>query len=75
MKLIDMIYTIPAKAYFQVFEEDDKKEYVQMDHIMKRLFTLKNKKPIINFLSAAYKDDLSYDVKVSYSHKNVQVQF
>ena len=77
----DMIYTKSPKAYFQVCEDDDKKEYVQMDQIMKRLFTLKNKKPIIDFLNAAYKDDLSYDAKISYSNteiintKNLSAQY
>ena len=76
-----MIYTISPKVYFQVCEEDDKKEYVQMDQIMKRLFTLKNKKPIIDFLNAAYRDELSYDAKISYSNteiintKNLSAQY
>ena len=44
--------------------KDNSKEYLQMDEIMKKLFTLSNKIPIIDFLNAIYGDDLSYDAKL-----------
>jgi len=37
-----------------------------MDSIMKRLFTLKNKKPIIDFLNSIYGDDIGDDAEVYY---------
>jgi hypothetical protein len=63
-----MHYIISKEVFFEIREDDESKEYIQMDQIMKRLFTLKNKKPIIDFLNAVYVDDLSYDAKISYSN-------
>lgn len=42
------------------------KTSLNMDSIMKRLFTLKNKKPIIDFLNSIYGDDIGYDAMVYY---------
>ncbi|WP_017416618.1 hypothetical protein [Clostridium tunisiense] len=45
---------------------NSKKTSLNMDSIMKRLFTLKNKKPIIDFLNSIYGDDIGYDAEVYY---------
>jgi hypothetical protein len=42
-----------------------------MDEILKRLFTLKNTMPIIDFLNAAYNDNISYDAKLYYADKEI----
>jgi hypothetical protein len=42
------------------------KTSLNMDSIMKRLFTLKNKKPIIDFLNSIYGDDIGYEAEVNY---------
>ncbi|EQB89542.1 hypothetical protein J2Z44_002803 [Clostridium punense] len=42
------------------------KTSLNMDSIMKRLFTLKNKKPIIDFLNSIYGDDIGYEAEVYY---------
>lgn len=47
------------------------KNYLQMDLILKKLFTIKNPRPIIDFLNAIYGDDISYDAKISYSDKEI----
>lgn len=38
---------------------------------MKRLFTLTNKKPIIDFLNAIYKDNMSDNAKITYLNKEL----
>lgn len=48
-----------------------RKNYLQMDKIIKRLFTLKNKKPIIDFLNAVYGDNISYDAKFDYGDNEI----
>lgn len=48
-----------------------RKNYLQMDKIIKRLFTLKNKKPIIDFLNAVYGDNISYDAKLDYGDTEI----
>ena len=40
MKII-WLYSIQPKVYFESREDDYSKEYIQMDQIMKKLFTLK----------------------------------
>ena len=52
-------------------DEEDYKSYLQMDAIMKRLFSIKNPKPIIDFLNSIYGDNISYDAKISYSDKEI----
>ncbi|MBP2021495.1 hypothetical protein J2Z44_001291 [Clostridium punense] len=42
------------------------KTSLNMDSIMKRLFTLKNKRPIIDFLNSIYGDDIGYEAEVNY---------
>jgi hypothetical protein len=42
------------------------KTSLNMDSIMKRLFTLKNRRPIIDFLNSIYGDDIGYDAEVYY---------
>jgi hypothetical protein len=76
-----MLYTKPLKVIYEICEESSNKEYLQMDQIMKKLFTLQDKRPIIDFLNAIYEDGLSYDAKISYSNteiintKNFSVQY
>ncbi len=38
---------------------------------MKRLFSLQNKVPLIEFLNAIYKDDISYKAKITYGDKEI----
>lgn len=45
---------------------NSKKTSLNMDSIMKRLFTLNNKKPIIDFLNSIYGDDIGYDAELYY---------
>lgn len=47
------------------------KAKIQLDKIMKKLFTLSNKKPILDFLNAIYKDNLSDMSVVEYLNKEV----
>jgi hypothetical protein len=42
-----------------------------MDAIMKKLFSIRNPIPIIDFLNSIYKDNISYDAKISYSDKEI----
>ena len=46
--------------------KNSSKTSLNMDSIMKRLFTLKNKKPIIDFLNSIYGDDIGYEAEVNY---------
>jgi hypothetical protein len=48
-----------------------RKNHIQMDKILKRLFTLKNTIPIIDFLNAAYNDNISYEAKLHYADKEI----
>jgi len=61
---------------YDMYVLEDKKKYkvhkgirIQLDSIMKRLFNLKNKIPIIDFLNAAYGDNISYDADITYGDK------
>lgn len=56
---------------FVVKEESKSSRYLQMDAILKRLFTIENTIPIIDFLNAAYKDNLSYDCKIIYTNTEI----
>gem|GEM_PF-229841 len=47
-------------------KETLKKTSLNMDSIMKRLFTLSNKKPIIDFLNSIYGDDIGSDARITY---------
>lgn len=60
-----------CKAIFIKEDEDDYKSYIQMDAIMKKLFSIKNPIPIIDFLNSIYGDNISYDAKISYSDKEI----
>lgn len=42
------------------YADPEKKMRIQLDAIMKRLFALENKMPLIDFLNAAYGDNISY---------------
>jgi len=42
------------------------KTSLNMDSIMKRLFTINNKRPIIDFLNSIYVDDIGYEAEVNY---------
>ena len=50
---------------------EKKKSRLQMDKILKRLFTLKNTIPIIDFLNAAYNDNISHEAKLYYVDKEI----
>ncbi|MFA6942185.1 MAG: hypothetical protein WCQ54_14610, partial [Clostridiaceae bacterium] len=52
-------------------DKDDYKPHIQMDLIMKKLFTIKNPRPIIDFINAIYGDDISCDAKITYSDKEI----
>ncbi|KOA21562.1 hypothetical protein CLHOM_00210 [Clostridium homopropionicum DSM 5847] len=61
-------------CYNTNFINEDKvgyKSYLQMDAIMKKLFSIKNPIPIIDFLNSIYGDNISYDAKISYSDKEI----
>jgi len=45
------------------------KNYLQMDEAMKKLFSMKNPRPIIDFLNSIYGDNIRYDAKIYYSDK------
>ncbi|WP_257449992.1 hypothetical protein [Clostridium cochlearium] len=51
--------------------KEEKQSYIQMDEIMKRLFSLQNKVPIIDFLNAVYKDNISYSAKITYGNREI----
>ncbi|OFI06485.1 hypothetical protein CLOACE_09850 [Clostridium acetireducens DSM 10703] len=53
------------------YVKEEESTYIQMDKIMKRLFSLQNKVPLIDFLNAVYKDDISYNAKVTYGDKEI----
>ena len=62
-----MLYSVKtSEAYIK--EDQSKSTYLQMDKIMKKLFTLKKNRPIIDFLNAAYGDNLSYEAVMNYSN-------
>jgi hypothetical protein len=65
-----MIYNARKLDSF-VKENNETGSYLQMDEIMKKLFTLKNKIPIIDFLNAAYGDNINYDADISYSNTEI----
>ena len=52
-------------------KKKERKFHLQMDKILKRLFTLKNTIPIIDFLNAAYNDNISYEAKLYYADKEI----
>jgi hypothetical protein len=74
-----MVYSCAEKSYpVTLIKEESssygkkkRKNHIQMDKILKRLFTLKNTIPIIDFLNAAYNDDISYEAKLYYADKEI----
>ena len=56
---------------FRVKEDNNLGHYVQMDAILKKLFTIENKTPIIDFLNAIYNENLSYDCEISYPNTEI----
>ena len=65
-----MLYIISTVEAYIMEDEGDNK-YLQMDETMKKLFTLKEKRPIIDFLNAAYGDDLSYEIEINYNNTEI----
>lgn len=53
------------------FIKEEETNYLQMDKIMKRLFMLENKGPIIDFLNAIYGDNIGYDAKFTYGNREI----
>ena len=52
--------------------KEDGEEYksrIQLDEIMKKLFYIHNRRPIIDFLNSLYGDDINYDAVVTYLNK------
>lgn len=74
-----MVYSCVRKEDLMILIREETKSYgnkseknhIQMDKILKRLFTLKNTKPIIDFLNSAYKDNISYGAKLYYADKEI----
>ena len=52
-------------------DETTYKNYLQMDKIMKKLFSIKNPRPIIDFLNSIYGDDISYNAEIKHSDKEI----
>jgi len=52
-------------------DNEEFKTYLQMDQIMKKLFTINNPRPIIDLLNAIYADNISYDAKLRYNDKEI----
>jgi len=52
-------------------DKEEYKSYLQMDAIMKKLFSIKNPIPIIDFLNSIYGDNISYNAKITYSDKEI----
>ncbi|WP_241428120.1 hypothetical protein [Clostridium sp. DJ247] len=74
-----MVYSCIKENYSLLLKEEndnygskkEKKFTLQMDKILKRLFTLKNKVPIIDFLNSAYNDNIRYNAKLYYEDKEI----
>ena len=60
-----------VKAKNKSYSKPEKKIRIQLDAMLKRLFTLENKIPIIDFLNAAYGDSISYEAKITYGDKEI----
>jgi hypothetical protein len=52
---------------------EDKEEFLalEMDAILKRLFMIKDKVPIIDFLNSIFNDNLSYNAEISYGNTEI----
>jgi hypothetical protein len=52
---------------------EDKEEFaaLEMDGILKRLFMIKDKVPIIDFLNSIFNDNLSYSAEISYGNTEI----
>jgi len=61
------IYEDKNKSY----SKPVKKIRIQLDEMLKKLFTLENKIPIIDFLNAAYGDNINYEAKITYGDKEI----
>ena len=55
--------------------KQQKRRGIQLDRIMRKLFTLHNKRPMIDFFNAIYGDDISYDALVNYKNKEMVSNF
>jgi hypothetical protein len=53
-----------------VIKEDEAKykSRIQLDEIMKKLFYIHNKRPIIDFLNSLYGDNIDYDACIFCFH-------
>ena len=69
-KLEDYNFTIHENKKIS-YSKPEKKIRIQLDEMLKRLFTLENKIPIIDFLNAAYGDNISYEAKITYGDKEI----
>jgi hypothetical protein len=68
-------YQLLKEDFYDSYKEGEEskslsssKNYLQMDKIMKKLFSFKNTRPIIDFLNAVYGDDISYDAELFYGN-------
>jgi hypothetical protein len=59
----------PNIRFFVNEKESNYKSRVQLDEIMKRLFQINNKKPIIDLLNSLYGDHIGYSAKLTYLNK------
>lgn len=80
MRGVEFMYYLKCGNVITLVKEDDlkyegvtdksnvisRKTSLNMDGIMKRLFTLSNKTPIIDFLNSIYGDNIGYDAKITY---------
>ncbi|KZL88577.1 hypothetical protein [Clostridium magnum] len=67
----DYALTLVKEEVNNYGKKKERKFQLQMDKILKRLFTLKNTTPIIDFLNAAYNDNISYEAKLYYADKEI----
>jgi hypothetical protein len=56
---------------FEIREDKEEFTALEMDGILKRLFMIKDKVPIIDFLNSIFKDNLSYNAKISYGNTEI----
>lgn len=56
---------------FVIMEDSDEFTALEMDEILKRLFMLKDRVPIIDFLNRLYNDNLSYNAAITYGNTEI----
>jgi hypothetical protein len=67
----EAVSTVEVYRYCLVRENTKDYAFLEMDHIMKSLFKLNNKRPLIDFLNAIYGDNISYNAKIKYGDKEI----